>query len=209
MEESPEAKPEDSKEAPENREAEPLLEGSVSCTQARSQVAANIRTSLIDSSRSERTLMAEAVWVFLIITASVVVMIVRGTSCDKPLAVWLSIYCGYLLVALCIDYLAVMRVERQVRNRALARCGLYSAGFLALMFEIAWMILGNVWVYKADDCSNGIWGMTLTLVIIWYVKLAIPVLLCLLLCLSVPVLLLVMRYVGPSGAVPATEVRTT
>jgi len=176
---------------------------------ARDLVAANMRSNLINSSRSERVMTLGAIWGFLVIAASVTVMVVIGTGCDKPLVVWLSVYCGTLLGNLAIDWLIAKNLEGWHRRRACWRCVLNSLSFLAIMFEFAWMIVGNVWVYKSDDCSNGIWGLSLALVIVWYIKLALPVLVCLLFCISIPFVLYLMRYARPSGATPATDVTPT
>lgn len=205
MEERKEDRPEEGNEQRE-REGEPLLGEPVSARKARDLVAANMRSNILNSPRSERVLKIGALWAFLVIAASVTVMVVTGTGCDKPLVVWLSVYCGALLCTLLVDWLAAKNLEASSRRRSCLRCVFNSLSFLGIMFEFAWMIVGNIWVYKADDCSNGIWGLSLTLVIIWYIKLALPVLICLLFCISLPFLLYLMRYAAPSGATPATDV---
>ena len=80
---------------------------------------------------------------------------------------------------------------------------------LVFTFEIVWQILGSVWLYRSDDCTAALWGMTLFLAITWYVKVTVVLLFTALVCLPLPVLLKVMRYSPLTQRNPASEVVVT
>ena len=160
--------------AAEVREDAPLLTGS---PQSRASMAANVRLSVIDAFRNQRHVVAEVIGVALYFGIFLTVMLVCGTSCDKPLAVWLSIYCGYMLCDVILGNLSAKRIERRCSSPTLVKSLLVSGSVLGILFEFAWMVVGSVWVFKAGDCSNGIWGLSLTVLILIYLQLFMRIML--------------------------------
>ena len=170
---------------------------------------ANLRSYSAHLSRSKRLQAISATWVFLVIAAFVTVMAVRGISCDKPLVVWLSLYCADLVFGLFVNFMLSRTIDFESGYITAWGYFFYGLSILEGMFGLAWLIVGSVWVFKADDCSNGIWGLTLTLIIISYVAIVLGILIALLLLLPATTLLRIMRYAGPPGATPATDVTPT
>jgi len=72
------------------------------------------------------------------------------------------------------------------------------------LFKFVWWVVGQVWLYGSDTCSStnpGLYYYALTLIILVYIMMALPVLILLGLCICLPCVLVVLRMLSePRGA---------
>jgi hypothetical protein len=123
-------------------------------------------------------------------------------ACDKPLQYWLLAFSArhIILVPIFIRRYVLQRrgdVETRVKR------------WVDLLVFVTF-IFGQIFVYNSSSCSSTaplLYRYCLALLIIQYVKLALPIILIFMLCLCLPVVLLLMRVFAPSAGAPADVIR--
>lgn len=188
----------------ESSEEQPLLPPmTVTAIQTRALVADSFRTHLSTGRRPFSARIASALYTTFAVGTTLTLLALREADCDKPLASWLVVEVCCLAVAECADWVGFW-----CPGTNCAGC----AGLLVILgflFEFAWQIIGNIWLYSSDDCSLALWTVCIVLVSVWYVKVTVLLLVSALLCLPTSLLIRLMRYSPFTARNPATEVTRT
>eukprot|EP00123_Amoebidium_parasiticum_P018730 comp24272_c0_seq1/m.45283 comp24272_c0_seq1/g.45283 ORF comp24272_c0_seq1/g.45283 comp24272_c0_seq1/m.45283 type:complete len:360 (-) comp24272_c0_seq1:434-1513(-) len=144
---------------------------------ARQQVRSNVNNEVTQARRASRLsyLLSMVVMVGQIVAGIVVMALYWGTQCEHHLRMYLLMYvdrmmCGCFLRT--IDYLQPDPVGSNASSRNRSRV------MLDLMTMLVF-VLGNVWIVGESACtSSPIYALALTYLILTYLYLAMPVLLC-------------------------------
>lgn len=144
--------------------------------------------------------------------AAIVILIMRGGAhCNKPLALWISVYCArwFILIPIAIKRFR----ERDQLDPENPDFWFKVKTWIELMTFI-WWIFGQYWFFQVDGgnlsssansaCDPILYKFAFILIVIYYIRLFLPLMLLFMLCLCLPFALLVIRIFSPSaGASPA------
>lgn len=180
-------------------EGQPLLE-----RQGRQQQAVGVRIAAINEVRENsnpRLALATAYLVNLpqlVVILWVLISYANEDSCDKPLKAWLVVYA--LRVLYTLVFLTCVWVEdNPVGPIAHRYNGMKRSTEL---FAFMWFVLGNMWVYQTGDCnivSPKTFTVTWVIVIVNYVVLLLPLIVCLValpfICFCLPCIIRLLNHI--------------
>lgn len=144
---------------------------------------------------NERTYYLTGFSYILIFIPVVIVLAAYDDGCDKPVREWL------IVVAVVSGIFSLYAIAEAAGNYVTASGKLVSASYSLLsLFYFVWNIVGSVWLFSDDDCSDD-WSsgytMTLVLLILFYIAVGIMVLVCLCCCCCVGVIAGVVSNASP------------
>ncbi|CAG8488646.1 9142_t:CDS:2 [Paraglomus occultum] len=144
-----------------------------------------------------------------IVVTTAVLIISRNQDCDKPLKEFLILYVIRVVIACPVNlYLTLNPRDNNTRsdqNNAARRERWVDKlkSFLDL-FATLWFIIGNYFLFTTDSCRKSapsVFWLSLAWVILGYIIITIPILLCLAVIFCLPCVLVAMRILHVSDAV--------
>jgi NO-binding membrane sensor protein with MHYT domain len=121
--------------------------------------------------------------------------ILLGTSgnCEYDIRLWLwvvlGVNLGYALFFIVVIVISLLVKETPSRLHNVGYIATFIQGIIGL-FMLAWLIVGNIWLYSSDDCSSD-WlaGFVITLIflILGYIAFALTCCICCCLCCGIGV----------------------
>jgi len=119
-------------------------------------------------------------------------VVTRNQQCDQPLQIWIYTRMAYNFCMLPIYKRRLNRIpETPGEDRFI--------GWLKLLSFICFMF-GQTWVFDSETCqatSPFLYGWSLTIMLAYYAAMLAPLLLLLGICLCLPCVLLILRYLTP------------
>ncbi|CAG8552888.1 12376_t:CDS:2 [Funneliformis caledonium] len=179
---------------------------------------------IVDSFRSiSRTskmlLILNLIMVLIQVVVTIVVLVIsRNLTCDRPLEVFLMLYIVRVIVACPVNVYLYLNPrdnrrngQNQNENENQRRDGWVDRlkSFLDL-FATLWFIFGNYLLFTTSSChltSPPVFYLSLTWVILGYIIITIPILLCLAVIFCLPCVLVAMRVLNVSEAVGISGAR--
>jgi len=163
-------------------------------------------------SRTSKVLLILNLIVVLIqVVVTVTVLVIsRNEDCDKPLSLFLILYIARVIVACPVNVYLYLnprenrRGQNQNENENQRRDGWVDRlkSFLDL-FATLWFIIGNYLLFTTNTCqktSPAVFYLSLTWVIVGYIIITIPILLCLAVIFCLPCVLVAMRMLNVTEA---------
>ncbi|CAG8550282.1 11218_t:CDS:2 [Paraglomus brasilianum] len=170
-----------------------------------------ITSSFRSISRSSKLLLILGLimTIIQIVVTTVVLIISRSQDCDKPLKEFLILYVIRVIIACPVNlYLTLNPRDNNTRsdqsNAARRERWVDKLKSFLDLFATLWFIIGNYFLFTTDLCRRtapAVFWLSLAWVILGYIIITIPILLCLAVIFCLPCVLVAMRILHVSDAV--------